>query len=1072
MKSNRDFSYGAVILVTIALAMVTLGASNGPKNNSLMRSSSVGDFVKFDVNNIATFFVNNGSFNRDPGTGNAGFEWPKNTGNTANYASGLWIGGKVAGDARVAVAEYAYEYGAGPIEPGVDPEDARWRVYQIRRGDNATTSEDFANWPIDDGAPYDLLPDGVTKVPKLIGDMTIFAVFNDNDPTLHTNMNTLPLGVEIRMTAFGFNRSDALGNNIFVKWVLINKGGNNIDSAYVSVWTDVDLGDSGDDYDGCDTTLGLGYTYNSDPDDGVYGTRVPATGFDFLQGPLVPGEPTDTAHFPDGRTFPGKKLLKMTSFIKYNNDATDLGNPNTGQEVFNYMKGVTRSGVAILDNNNNPTTFMFAGDPVTGTGWNETGAGGDRRFMMSAGPFTMAAGDTQEIVAANLIAAGASYLGSVTALKNADALVQTAYDLDFRLAAPPEPPIVTSTAADQSVILSWGEGDAAAAKAIEIEETATLDPLAQAGGAVDFTYNFQGYVVYQVANASGDNPRVVATYDIVDNVLVVYDDVFDPEVGYQVNRPVKFGNNTGVNRKIRITNDAYNGARLSNAKDYYYKVTSYTYNAESVPKTLESSSDVITVRPSKSPGVSFASAFGDTIPSVVHNGPSDGLAQAFVIDPAKITGHTYKVIFDTLAGENVWHVDDVTLGQRKISNQVNQEGGEAYPSVDGMLVKVFGALDGVKDFFEVANASGPHAPTTGTFLFNGSEFPSTVCPDLAPPCDRPTPNVGGESWGIHTGAGGIAGDYHYPVFLGRVFRGDNFSRFVPYDFELRFTATGGKAWLAFTTEAVIDVPFEIWNIGVGTPDDPSDDYRMIPWVNDANADGSFGLDAVDHPISGGDNDPETDWIYWFEPTNKAPGSAGYQTEFVDRGPAYDGTDGAGGDHHEVMARMVLVNFNGGSVSDPTFPANVGQQVPETGTILRINATKPNSRGLDEYVINSASYEPSFSQASAAADINLIQAVPNPYFGANAYERNQLNRIMRFTNLPTQATLRIFNLAGQLIRTLRKDDATSTTADWDLQNESSIPVSSGMYIVHVDIPGIGTKVLKVAVIMSEERLDNF
>jgi hypothetical protein len=40
--------------------------------------------------------------------------------------------------------------------------------------------------------------------------------------------------------------------------------------------------------------------------------------------------------------------------------------------------------------------------------------------------------------------------------------------------------------------------------------------------------------------------------------------------------------------------------------------------------------------------------------------------------------------------------------------------------------------------------------------------------------------------------------------------------------------------------------------------------------------------------------------------------------------------------------------------------------------------------------------------------------------------------------------------------------------WDLRNEHGLPVASGMYFAHVEIPGIGTKVLKLAIIQPDER----
>ncbi len=70
-----------------------------------------------------------------------------------------------------------------------------------------------------------------------------------------------------------------------------------------------------------------------------------------------------------------------------------------------------------------------------------------------------------------------------------------------------------------------------------------------------------------------------------------------------------------------------------------------------------------------------------------------------------------------------------------------------------------------------------------------------------------------------------------------------------------------------------------------------------------------------------------------------------------------------------------------------------------------------------------------------------------------------------------ATVRIFNLAGTLARTLEKNDP-SPWLDWDLQNENQLPVASGLYLAHIEMPGIGQKVLKVIIVQEQEFLDTF
>jgi hypothetical protein len=153
----------------------------------------------------------------------------------------------------------------------------------------------------------------------------------------------------------------------------------------VSIWADPDLGDAADDLVGCDTTLSLGYVYNEGSNDAVYGTSLPALGFDFFKGPTVQRSPGvfDT--------------LGLTSFNKYINGE----DPTSAEEAYNLMKGLHKDG-SPLHVDDNPlaplTTFQFPGDPVTNSGWLDSG-GNDWRMQLSSGPFFMAPGDTQEVSA-------------------------------------------------------------------------------------------------------------------------------------------------------------------------------------------------------------------------------------------------------------------------------------------------------------------------------------------------------------------------------------------------------------------------------------------------------------------------------------------------------------------------------------------------------------------------------------------------------------------------------------------------------------------------------------------------
>jgi len=77
--------------------------------------------------------------------------------------------------------------------------------------------------------------------------------------------------------------------------------------------------------------------------------------------------------------------------------------------------------------------------------------------------------------------------------------------------------------------------------------------------------------------------------------------------------------------------------------------------------------------------------------------------------------------------------------------------------------------------------------------------------------------------------------------------------------------------------------------------------------------------------------------------------------------------------------------------------------------------------------------------------------------------------VRFTNLPHQAMIRLFNLSGVFIQRIDKDD-TNQYVDWDLRNRDGLPVASGIYIAYLEMPGIGTKIMKIAVIMEQQYID--
>jgi len=111
--------------------------------------------------------------------------------------------------------------------------------------------------------------------------------------------------------------------------------------------------------------------------------------------------------------------------------------------------------------------------------------------------------------------------------------------------------------------------------------------------------------------------------------------------------------------------------------------------------------------------------------------------------------------------------------------------------------------------------------------------------------------------------------------------------------------------------------------------------------------------------------------------------------------------------------------------------------------------------------------------AVAETVENVHPVPNPYYNLTSLEIDQFRRVLKFVNLPSaKTTIRIFNLAGDLVRTLVKDDPGMAEMTWDTLTETGLPIASGLYIYYVEAEGLGTKVGKVAIFTEEEQVEQF
>jgi hypothetical protein len=176
-------------------------------------------------------------------------------------------------------------------------------------------------------------------------------------------------------------------------------------------------------------------------------------------------------------------------------------------------------------------------------------------------------------------------------------------------------------------------------------------------------------------------------------------------------------------------------------------------------------------------------------------------------------------------------------------------------------------------------------------------------------------------------------------------------------------------------------------------------------------------------------------------------------------------------YRDYTGTMLNNHYSDGGIMGWMTSFNKSSTSFESGNEFLVTFKNPVIPGTDTYTFTGKGMQ----SANADSALTFINVFPNPYFGKNPEERNQLNRFVYFTNLGVgTTTIRIFTIAGDMIAKIEKEitavNDPDRRAQWDLRNSAGIPVASGMYIAHIDVEGVGEKVLKLAVFMPEERLD--
>ncbi len=520
-------------------------------------------------------------------------------------------------------------------------------------GDYDPTLGDYPYYDIDNSLCHSAAPTletengivtgGILADQVLKGDQTIWWVFNDKG-NVHTESSGNSIGLEIRAQAFAFSTNDEINNMTFYSFEIINRSTYTLQETYMSLWTDPDLGYSHDDYVGCDVLRGLGYCYNGDSydEDGNgafgYGDQPPAVGIDFFQGPYMDPDGIDNPAFKQytdstgatvtvncneavngvnfGNGIIDDERYGMRRFVYHNNTGTVpwyMTDPEIAIEYYNFLRGFWKDNTRMLYGGNahfssgayGPVCdFMFPDetDPCDwGTGgippagarkWTEETAGNqpyDRRFMQSAGPFTLKPG------ALNYITVGIPWaratsggpFASVELLRRTDDKCQRLFDNCFKVVDGPDAPDVTIQELDKEIIL-YITNSASSNNYLEQYEEGDPSIVSPEGQHYDSLYRFEGYQVYQLKDNSvsatdvydADKARLIAQCDVENDVTRLINFYYSEDLGAVVPREEVNGANEGIVHSFRVLEDQFatGDKRLVNNKKYYFMVIAYAYN--------------------------------------------------------------------------------------------------------------------------------------------------------------------------------------------------------------------------------------------------------------------------------------------------------------------------------------------------------------------------------------------------------------------------------------------------------------------------------------------------------------
>ena len=846
---------------------------------------------------------------------------------------------------------------------------------------------------------------------------------------------------------------------IFLIYKITNKSSKDLNEVTFGMWGDPHIGgpsDWSDDLSYFDHDINMVYCWDEDGSASGSANNPGYFGYKFLESP---GNPYDQLDNDDDGMVDESRDNGIDDDNDWDPEKDDIGVdgvPNTGdmgegdglptagdqydirepgEPNFEWtdldesdMVGLTGfsspafSGTTIADDQRVYDDFLQPGvfDSANAT------QSGDYVFIYSSGPISLPAGETRRFSIALLI--GEDYddltLNAITS--------QDIYERNYQFAKPPDKPTITAVPGDERITLYWDR---------VAEES--LDPISE-------EYDFEGYVIYRsthpqfldqqtITDANGSKflfeplkmfNGAPARFDLDNDYFGMSSVVYPGRGAYYT-----LGDNTGLVHSYVDSNNVLNG------QTYYYAVVSYDHGSEELQIPPSECSKTITLNPTTNELIIDVNTI-----RIVPSTPAIGLVRGTIKDnliehrAGVTTGEITLDIVDYYSLENEnqfeitfresptrYSIKDLMPIEDQVVISIEQYRQLSYQNIDLESVQVYdvnGNIFVIDQDYEILDEMGKIKGIAGGSITDGNTYTVSYL--------------------------------YYPIVN---------SKAVSLE-ETNPIVDGIKVTVQ-DVELALNVDNTKWSISSSCSWSPEvipfngADQFMYPGAYEVR----FFDEIVDtsstalHPSFGISR-------MNFEVWDVTPGRIPMQEEvtIIEEGNNPDSL-WSPGDRAIIMDGEPL----GGKWEFTFFLPDSGDTISAgAGDVFFIDTHRPFAES-DTLLFTTVASQ--YDKTVASGKLDSIYVVPNPYVVTNVLEQLDLQnpmdrgpRKIYFTNLPKECTISIYTVSGDLVETLEHNsDIENSQEHWDLTTKDNFPLAYGVYLYHVDAPGIGEKLGRFAVI---------